>query len=332
MWIIDAETDHPVAITGGLNIANEYFRVTPEKPKKFWRDQDVIVKGESVRDMAAAFDRTFSSIANEKKTQWINFDWTWEQWNEFLDLFKIRWDLRSKLNPNLVKRVRKMAEKKLELKFYPAKTRFFQSQTRLGESYISQAYLKLIEDSKEILIANAYVIPSKPLIKALRDAVWRGTRVVLLTNSPETNDLPEITITGRDYYRDILSINNDPYVKRMIEEARKKGRKIGAEIWEWQGELEKGKGTIHAKYAVFDREVCLVGSHNLDPRSELHNSESAIVFRSKELGRYLAKRFFENDLGFSKKISMKEAEKFHAPDEVLYKIRKILVKPAENLL
>ena len=29
MWIIDGETDHAVAVVGGLNIANEYFRIDP---------------------------------------------------------------------------------------------------------------------------------------------------------------------------------------------------------------------------------------------------------------------------------------------------------------
>jgi phosphatidylserine/phosphatidylglycerophosphate/cardiolipin synthase-like enzyme len=30
MWIIDGETDHGVAVVGGLNIANEYFRIDPQ--------------------------------------------------------------------------------------------------------------------------------------------------------------------------------------------------------------------------------------------------------------------------------------------------------------
>jgi phosphatidylserine/phosphatidylglycerophosphate/cardiolipin synthase-like enzyme len=45
MWIIDGETDHGVAVVGGLNIANEYFRIDPRNPSRYWRDQDVIVKG-----------------------------------------------------------------------------------------------------------------------------------------------------------------------------------------------------------------------------------------------------------------------------------------------
>jgi len=59
MWIIDGETDHGVAVVGGLNIANEYFRIDPQNPSRYWRDQDVIVKGDVVKDMVTTFDRNF---------------------------------------------------------------------------------------------------------------------------------------------------------------------------------------------------------------------------------------------------------------------------------
>ncbi|HQR47163.1 MAG TPA: phospholipase D-like domain-containing protein [Thermoanaerobaculia bacterium] len=59
MWIIDGETDHGVAITGGLNIGNEYFRANPDDPDTTWRDQDVVVRGAVVRDLVTAFDRKF---------------------------------------------------------------------------------------------------------------------------------------------------------------------------------------------------------------------------------------------------------------------------------
>ena len=45
MWIIDGETEQGVAITGGLNIGNEYFRADPDDPGRTWRDQDIVVRG-----------------------------------------------------------------------------------------------------------------------------------------------------------------------------------------------------------------------------------------------------------------------------------------------
>ena len=34
MWIIDGETDDAIAVTGGLNIGNEYFRADPGRPRQ----------------------------------------------------------------------------------------------------------------------------------------------------------------------------------------------------------------------------------------------------------------------------------------------------------
>ena len=55
MWIVDGETESRVAVVGGLNIANEYFRVDPSEPSDYWRDQDIVVKGPIVSDMVTAF-------------------------------------------------------------------------------------------------------------------------------------------------------------------------------------------------------------------------------------------------------------------------------------
>jgi phosphatidylserine/phosphatidylglycerophosphate/cardiolipin synthase-like enzyme len=126
----------------------------------------------------------------------------------------------------------------------------------LGESYIQQAYRKLIDHAeREIIICNAYLIPSADLVDAIKDAVIRGVRVIILTNSPETNDLPELTMVGRSYYKNMLSIN---------EEERAKSRGGSVQIWEWHGwrydQAHQTEGTIHAKYAVFDRRYSLVGS------------------------------------------------------------------------
>jgi phosphatidylserine/phosphatidylglycerophosphate/cardiolipin synthase-like enzyme len=59
MWIVDGETDAAVAVTGGLNIGNAYFRTHPEDPDDYWRDQDVVLRGAVVRDQVGAVDRNF---------------------------------------------------------------------------------------------------------------------------------------------------------------------------------------------------------------------------------------------------------------------------------
>jgi phosphatidylserine/phosphatidylglycerophosphate/cardiolipin synthase-like enzyme len=52
----------------------------------------------------------------------------------------------------------------------------------------------------------------------------------------------------------------------------------GVELWEYQG-----PECLHAKAAVIDGETVIVGSYNLDPRSETLNTELALVVRDGPL-------------------------------------------------
>ena len=318
MWIVDGETGGGTAVVGGLNIANAYFRVDPSDPEQNWRDQDVVVKGSLVSDMVTAFDRNFDHFLKIKESRaGLNTDLYWQQTREFLDKFgklTVSYSTRS----NLVERVNQMARVKPDLKFDNARSRFFHNRPRLGESFIKQAYRKLFDHAQhEIVICNAYFIPSADFVDAVRDAVGRGVRVMILTNSPETNDLPEMTMVGRSYYKNLLSINQEAEIRRS-------GGSV--QVWEWLGwrydRAQKTEGTIHAKYAVFDRRYSLVGSYNLDPRSENLNSETAVVFESDILSAELAAMFYENDLAYSRQITREDADEFSQPTDALYKLRK----------
>ena len=321
MWIIDGETDHGVAITGGLNVANEYFRIDTRSPDHNWRDQDVIVRGTVVGDLVTAFDRNFDYFVGIKKSRGIfNTNLYWDATRKVLDeTGRVHFHFDS--DPELEKRVLQLAESDPPLEFHPARVRFFQNRPRFQETYIEQAYLKLIHSAKkEILIANAYFVPTPRMIQALQDAARRCVSVVVLTNSPETNDLPEMTMVGRGHYRTLFSVNREPGVGSCREPA-------GIRIWEWQGGKAgqaQTDGTMHSKYAVFDRTIGLVGSFNLDPRSTRLNSESALVFESSELAGRLADIFLERDLAYSRQITEQEAEEFENPEDVVYRFRKSL--------
>ncbi len=318
MWIVDGETDRGAAVTGGLNIANEYFRADPSDPDGNWRDQDIIVQGLIVADMVAAFERNFDHFAAIKKSRGdLNTDLYWENTREFLDEVG-KLEIPYATDDDLRSRVQEMAGTKPDLKYVHARSRFFHNRPRLGETYIKQAYRKLIDHARhEIIICNAYFIPSAELIEAIRAAVERGVKVMILSNSPETNDLPELTMVGRSYYRKILAINGE-------EGSRENDGHV--QVWEWQGrrydQNHQTEGTIHAKYAVFDRRYSLVGSYNLDPRSEKLNSETAVVFESDALSTALARIFYENDLAYSRQVTPQDADAFNEPTDALYKLRK----------
>jgi putative cardiolipin synthase len=223
--------------------------------------------------------------------------------------------------PEVLAHVARMEARQPSLEFHPATCRFFQSRPRLKETYIQQAYVKLIERARsEVLIANAYLVPTPSIVLALTDAARRCVAVRLISNSPETNDLPEISLVGRGYYKDLLAVNESPEVA-ACDRADK-----GLRIWEWVGqsadEAERRQGTMHSKYAVIDGRRGLVGSYNLDPRSEKLNSESAMVFEQPELAGMLRRSYLDNDLKYSREVTPAQAAEFEAPADVIERFRK----------
>jgi len=323
LWIIDGETPDAVAVMGGLNIGNEYFRVDPQHPEVYWRDQDITLKGSIIADLVTAFDRNFDYFVDIKKSRGVfNTNLYWDATRSVMDTTgKAPITDYYSTDPELEKNVESLESRRPELRYLPARCRFLQNRPRLRETYIQQAYLKLIENAREeVLIANAYFIPTPSITAALEDAADRCVAIRLLSNSPETNDLPEITMVGRGYYKTLLAINDRPRARAC------KNPEAGIRIWEWVGqsleESSPSQGTMHSKFAVVDGERSLVGSYNLDPRSEKLNSESAIVFEQAELSGELRTLFYDNDLEYSREISPALAAEFADPQDVIYMFRK----------
>ena len=127
-----------------------------------------------------------------------------------------------------------------------------------------------------------------------------------------------LTIVGREYYDDILEVNEEPGVRSCPGG--------GVQIWEWQGRrsnaTEQTEGTIHAKYAVFDRRVSIVGSYNMDPRSRNLNAETVIVFENEDLSSQLADMFYKNDLDFSRQITLEDTKAFVESEDAVYQFQK----------
>ena len=214
MWIIDGETEHALAVTGGLNIGNEYFRADPDNPDATWRDQDVVLRGAIVKDLVTAFDRNFDYFVYVKKSRGIfNTNLYWDATRRVLGATG-KVPIPYQTDPKIVGYVEEMQAREPPLEFSGATCRFIQNRPRLKETYIQQAYIKLIERAEsEVLVANAYFVPTPSLSQAIKDAARRCVSIKLISNSPDTNDLPEISMVGRGYYKDLLSVNESPEVR-----------------------------------------------------------------------------------------------------------------------
>ena len=93
-----------------------------------------------------------------------------------------------------------------------------------------------------------------------------------------------------------------------------------------------GEGTLHAKFALFDDDTALVGSYNLDPRSERLNSETAIAIESAEVVSELRAHLESSDLPKSAQISWEQAQSFRAPEGIEEKFELLYALPMKSWL
>ena len=319
LWIIDAGTPDAQAVTGGLNIANEYFRVDPSNVMRYWRDQDVLVRGAVIADLTATFDRNYEHFKDMKRRRGGLTDKAWEAARKIMAKTGMP-TIDFKRDENLVRAVAALEARPVPKDFQGARCRFFQSRPRLHETFIQQAYLKLLATAQhEVLIANAYFVATIATRMAIQRAAQRCVRVVILTNGAETSDEPGMALLSRSHYAELLAVNDSPAVKACTQPA-------GVEIWEWLGkapnDAKQTQGLLHAKFAIVDQTLALVGSFNLDPRSEHLNSESAIVFENPTLAAQLATHYRDHDLATARRITPAQAATFEKPATVFHRFKK----------
>ncbi len=289
-WVVDGVA----AVVGGMNIGDEYARVSTD-PLLIWRDQDVYLEGPIVADVEAVFEENYAYFKEIKarKPELFNTDAYWGLWRQHNpgvdELLGVTLEAGREIGEQLQGResvgpLRKPIASPL---LDDVEVRFLRTRPREGETTIHQAYLHLIRTAKtSVAIANAYFVPTEDLQTALIEAAGRGVTVQVVTNSDATNDIPVITKAGRARYLPLID--------------------AGVELYEWHAE-RIGEGTLHAKFAVIDGRVTLIGSHNLDPRSQGLNSEDAVLIDDPRIAEELGAYFRDKDLALTDRVTREQA-------------------------
>ena len=73
-------------------------------------------------------------------------------------------------------------------------------------------------------------------------------------------------------------------VQLGYETSKKQLLHLGVDLWDY-----KGPDTLHAKSAVLDDRIALIGSFNVDPRSQHLNTETGIAINDEVTARQLAR-------------------------------------------
>ena len=115
---------------------------------------------------------------------------------------------------------------------------------------------------ESVIIESPYFIPPRFLRELLLKKLAEGVRITVVTNSVRSTDglLPQVG-----------------YLKYRGDMAR-----AGIDFREY-----KGPDCLHGKVVIVDGRVAMIGSYNIDPRSQYLNTEGMCVAENEDLARAL---------------------------------------------
>jgi putative cardiolipin synthase len=279
--------DNRVAIIGGRNIGNEYMGLNGEFN---FHDLDVLGVGPVARQASAVFDRYWNS-------EWVGrIPPSGEVETGALTPAMIELPPAAAAHPAMKALVAGARSWATEIGALPESLTIGRSvvhtdspsRSAATRNHMPEAFRALMRSARrEVLITNAYIIPDENFMSDLRELGGRGVRVRILTNSLASHDVPAVNAHYEGWRGDILrsgatlhEFRQDPAIKEEFIDT---------------APVRSGFAGLHTKAMVIDRERSFVGSMNLDPRSEVFNSEMGVIIDSAPLAEALARRM-ERDM------------------------------------
>ena len=155
------------------------------------------------------------------------------------------------------------------------------SDLAAGSDTVVEGLLQLIGQARsDLLVISPYFVPGPDMKQAFAAARGRGVRIRVLTNSLSSNDAPVAHVGYARHREDLLRIGVELYELRS--EQASVSNAFGSS---GSGSLGESRSMLHSKVLVMDGRLLVVGSMNLDLRSQLQNTEIALLMRSAELSR-----------------------------------------------
>ena len=281
--------DDRAAVVGGRNMADEYYDFDPEFN---FRDRDVLLAGPVVQQVGHGFAEHWNSplsipVAHilVKETATLEASAVDSIGRELL----ARWDDTTHFSPEMKQGILEVPRRVPDLLhdmdlcdaryIHDVPGKNDGSQGLGGGGVLTSALAALLDSAKqEVLIQSPYLILDSNALELLRSLVKRGVKVRISTNSAANSD-NHYAVSGYQKQREeILAAGIE--VRELMPHPRNRTRIL-------QRHARFGEHppiiVLHAKTAVIDRKILVVGTYNLDPRSQNLNTEAAVVMPSTKL-------------------------------------------------
>ncbi len=268
--------DNRVAIVGGRNLAAEYFGLHGEAN---FRDLELIVGGPIVQAITQAFDDYWNN-------RWsIPIDRLSRVTPSPADLDAVRHVRNQRLytydeesaNERL-QRWRELIDSSVRGKatlLVDTPPEDNPAEADEAPVQVADAIVKIFNNaSNEVLIVSAYLIPTSRLESIVDQAIDRGVRIRILTNSIASNNHLAAHSAYRNHVNTLLGHGAELHEVRTDAEDR--------HIY-MLSPVETKALALHAKALVIDHDKVFIGSANLDPRSLRLNTEMGLLIESEAL-------------------------------------------------
>ncbi len=282
--------DEQVVITGGRNIANEYFDFDHEYN---FRDRDVLLLGEVTEKVNVSFIEfwndersvSVSSLVDKKSSN--DFDvHQFDKLHEYACNPDNYWPQVRKSVEDFQQTIKLIKNSEeliwVEDVVFVSDVSGKNDETKglKGGGRTTDALIELVKSARQTIeIQTPYLITTKLSKKLFRDAVERGVEVRIMTNSLASTDNLEAFSSYQKDRNELLKTGVKIYEFKPDAQVR---RKIMMSDLQDSIDYTPTFG-LHAKTMVVDDYISVVGTFNLDPRSANLNTECMVIIKSKKV-------------------------------------------------
>jgi phosphatidylserine/phosphatidylglycerophosphate/cardiolipin synthase-like enzyme len=300
--------DNSFAITGGRNIADEYF---DRSGSAHFIDMDLLSAGDVVASLSALFDEFWNSpyaypaeslLRARQREAAARGESPAPTPAEDVDADGDA----DPLAPGSL--AGELAAGRVALRFAAARVvadrpaQIDDNDRARPDGPVMRAHLDLLASARSrVLVATPYFVPGHGGLAAMRAGRARNVPITVLTNSLATTDEPLVHFGYARYRHGLLAMGVElqelmPTLEPMP--AGEGGERHGASL-----------GRLHAKLVVVDDRWVSIGSMNMDRRSARSNTESAIVIDDTVLAREAAEFLERGSVGASYTLRLGEGKK-----------------------
>jgi phosphatidylserine/phosphatidylglycerophosphate/cardiolipin synthase-like enzyme len=288
--------DGKVVITGGRNIADEYFDYDHEYN---FRDRDILLLGKESEKVNTSFNEFWNSKLSENVTKVVQDkpkNTTAE--NRFNNLHEYAcnpenfWpQIRDRIKslPTTFNTIKNSGELVWldDVQFISDDPGKNDSVNGLGGGGISTtALIDLVRKANSSVdIQTPYLVTTELAQNLFKEAVERGVKIRILTNSLASTDNVEAFSSYQTDREKLL--NTGVRIFEFRPDAAERTKIMTGEL---QEKLDhKPIFGLHAKSMVIDNEITVIGTFNLDPRSANLNTECIVIVNSKKISEGVLK-------------------------------------------